>query len=127
MSFFKKPKKNIRRRPFGSNENDESAEEHGSHMDVDDEEQSMAQIREKIAKAKKKEQRKQTLLSFEEEFNEGELRSVSNVLQACVHHPSSSSILSDLCIRHLGYADWINTLRRSCVTVLDVCPLNVRH
>lgn len=72
MSFFKKPKKNIRRRPFGSNENDESAEENGSHMDVDDEEQSMAQIREKIAKAKKKEQRKQTLLSFEEDFNEAD-------------------------------------------------------
>ena len=72
MSFFKKPKKNIRRRPFGTAENDESAEENGEHMDVDEEEESMAQIRQKIAKAKKKsEQRKQTLLSFEEDFNEG--------------------------------------------------------
>lgn len=74
MSFFKKPKKNIRRRPFGTGEHEESADENGEQMDVDDEEQSMAQIREKLAKAKKKsEQRKQTLLSFEEDFNEGEL------------------------------------------------------
>lgn len=72
MSFFKKPKKNIRRRPLGVGE--ESTEEYGDQMDVDDEEQSMAQIREKIAKAKKKEkeQRKQTLLSFEEDFNEAD-------------------------------------------------------
>ncbi|KAK3912452.1 PAX3- and PAX7-binding protein 1 [Frankliniella fusca] len=70
MSFFKKPKKNIRRRPLGAGE--EGAEEHGDQMDVDDEEQSMALIREKIAKAKKKEQRKQTLLSFEEDFNEAD-------------------------------------------------------
>lgn len=71
MSFFKKPKKNIRRRPFGFSDNDESTEGHSDQMDVDDEEQSMTQIREKIAKVKKKEQRKQTLLSFEEDFNEG--------------------------------------------------------
>lgn len=72
MSFFKKPKKNIRRRPLGSGEPDEVTDENGDQMDVDDEEQSMALIREKIAKAKKKEQRKQTLLSFEEDFNEAD-------------------------------------------------------
>lgn len=88
MSFFKKPKKNIRRRPFGSNENDESAEENGSHMDVDDEEQSMAQIREKIAKAKKKEQRTQTLLSFEEDFNEGERTNVTDLRWVSGRHSS---------------------------------------
>jgi len=72
MSLFKKPKKNIRRREIGSVDDEDGAADESSKMDVDEEEENIVQIRNKIAKAKeKKERRKQTLLSFEEDFNEG--------------------------------------------------------
>lgn len=59
MSLFNKPKRNIRRRSF----NDES-EDNENRMEVD-QEQSIR------VKPKKKDTPKQTLLSFGEELDEG--------------------------------------------------------
>jgi hypothetical protein len=73
MSLFKKPKKNIRRRVIGSIEDEEGGDENEKKIEVEDEENSaqpQASIAMKI-KDKKKERRKQTVLSFEEELNEG--------------------------------------------------------
>jgi hypothetical protein len=73
MSLFKKPKKNIRRRVIGSIEDEEGGDENEKRMEVEEEEnivQPQANITTKI-KDKKKERRKQTILSFEEELNEG--------------------------------------------------------
>lgn len=73
MSLFKKPKKNIRRRVIGNIEDEEGNEENDIKVDVEDEEiiaQPQPNITTKI-KDKKKERRKQTVLSFEEELNEG--------------------------------------------------------
>lgn len=61
MSLFNKPKRNIRRRSF----NDEG-EDNENRMNIDDAQPA------KI-KPKKKEKPKQTLLSFGEELEEGEL------------------------------------------------------
>lgn len=73
MSLFKKPKKNIRRRVIGNIEDEEGNEENDIKVDVEEEEiiaQPQPNITTKI-KDKKKERRKQTVLSFEEELNEG--------------------------------------------------------
>jgi hypothetical protein len=73
MSLFKKPKKNIRRRVIGNIEDEEGSDENNTKMEVEEEEniaQPQANITTKI-KDKQKERRKQTVLSFEEELNEG--------------------------------------------------------
>jgi hypothetical protein len=73
MSLFKKPKKNIRRRVIGTIEDEEGKDENDAKMEVEEEEtiaQPQANITTKI-KDKKKERRKQTVLSFQEELNEG--------------------------------------------------------
>lgn len=63
MSLFNKPKRNIRRRPF--NEDDEDNE---NRMDSNEDSQSSK------FKPKKKDKPKQTLLSFGEELDEGSLK-----------------------------------------------------
>jgi hypothetical protein len=73
MSLFKKPKKNIRRRVIGNIEDEEGSDDNDTKMEVEEEEtiaQPQANITTKV-KDKKKERRKQTVLSFEEELNEG--------------------------------------------------------
>ncbi|XP_071444852.1 PAX3- and PAX7-binding protein 1 [Hetaerina americana] len=76
MSLFKKPKKNIRRRIVGENddeEENENAEKSNEGKPV--EENSTAPISKvtgKIKEKKKEKHRKQTLLSFEEDLNEGD-------------------------------------------------------
>jgi hypothetical protein len=72
MSLFKKPKKTIRPRVIGSIE-DEEGDENEKKVDVEEEEnivQPQANVATKV-KAKNKERRKQSVLSFEEELNEG--------------------------------------------------------
>lgn len=61
MSLFNKPKRNIRRRPF--NDDDEDNE---NRMEVEDAQPAKS-------KAKKKDKPKQTLLSFGEELEEGNI------------------------------------------------------
>jgi hypothetical protein len=73
MSLFKKPKKNIRRRVIGSIDDEEGGDENEKGVEVEEDEniiQPQVNITTKI-KDKKKEMRKQTVLSFEEELNEG--------------------------------------------------------
>ena len=60
MSLFNKPKRNIRRRPF----NDEEEDNENKSMESDD-------IQNVKHKVKKKDKPKQTLLSFGEELEEG--------------------------------------------------------
>jgi hypothetical protein len=72
MSLFKKPKKNIRPRVIGSIE-DEEGDENEKNVEVEEEE-NIAQPHSNVApkmKVKSKERRKQSVLSFEEELNEG--------------------------------------------------------
>ncbi|XP_069680870.1 PAX3- and PAX7-binding protein 1 [Periplaneta americana] len=74
MSLFKKPKKNIRRRVIGSIDDEDGGDENDKKMEVEEEEistQPQVNITTKV-KDKKKERRKQTVLSFEEELNEAD-------------------------------------------------------
>lgn len=69
MSLFKKPKKHIQRRVFGSNEDDEG--EHNNGMGIDEDEkidiQPVIKVKKKEKKDKDRPQTKQTLLSFGDE------------------------------------------------------------
>jgi hypothetical protein len=72
MSLFKKPKKNIRPRVIGGIE-DEEGDENEKKVEVEEEE-NIAQPQSNAApkmKVKSKDRRKQSVLSFEEELNEG--------------------------------------------------------
>lgn len=70
MSLFKKPKKHIQRRVFGSNEDDEGGE-HNNGMGIDEDEkmdiQPVTKVKKKEKKDKDRPQTKQTLLSFGDE------------------------------------------------------------
>lgn len=74
MSLFKKPKKHIQRRVFGSNEDDETTENNGMEINADErmETQPITNVKKKERKDKDKAQPKQTLLSFGDE-DEGEV------------------------------------------------------
>lgn len=60
MSLFNKPKRNIRRRPF----NEEEEDNENKSMETED-------LQNSKNKVKKKDKPKQTLLSFGEELEEG--------------------------------------------------------
>ncbi|XP_046404390.1 PAX3- and PAX7-binding protein 1 [Ischnura elegans] len=76
MSLFKKPKKNIRRRIVGENDDDDENEntDKGSEgkSSEDNTSAQVSKVPGKIKEKKKEKQRKQTLLSFEEDLNEGD-------------------------------------------------------
>ncbi|KAG8230485.1 hypothetical protein J437_LFUL013527, partial [Ladona fulva] len=76
MSLFKKPKKNIRRRVVGENDDEEESENLDKTAEGKSSEDSLqSQISKNTDKKKdkkKEKQRKQTLLSFEEDLNEGD-------------------------------------------------------
>lgn len=69
MSLFKKPKKHIQRRVFGSNEDDETTDNNGMEISADEkmETQPITKVRKKERKDKDKALPKQTLLSFGDE------------------------------------------------------------
>lgn len=69
MSIFKKPKRNIRKRDIGSN--DENEEEHDLKEDGDSAEPKKSLAVRSSETKPKKDKKKQSVLSFEEEWNEG--------------------------------------------------------
>lgn len=69
MSIFKKPKRNIRKRDIGSN--DENEEENDFKEDGDSAELKKSLPVKSSEPKSKKDKKKQSVLSFEEEWNEG--------------------------------------------------------
>ncbi|XP_063225614.1 PAX3- and PAX7-binding protein 1 [Bacillus rossius redtenbacheri] len=67
MSLFKKPKKNIRRRVVG--DDDDGGVENDDKMDVED---GGLQVEVNVNSKEKKESKKQSILSFEEEWNDAD-------------------------------------------------------
>lgn len=65
--MFKKPKKNIRRRNIGLNDDEPEEEVHSAQQ------QEKTEIHSNKVKQKKKDKRKHCPLSFEEDLNDGEL------------------------------------------------------
>lgn len=72
MSFFKKPKRNIRKRDIGSNDENDEENDFNVKEDGDSAEPKKSLTVKSLELKPKKEKKKQSILSFEEEWNEAD-------------------------------------------------------